>query len=185
MKSFQNRLLHDFDVKQEMMPDGKGMRNVYVYKGEYAVWQIDQDLLRRYRKIYAGLILINIVLFFLCSFQRVDMNTSHLVGFFTLLSLVLLIAETIGVVEFEIAKRQMYLRDCKIIKDVILWSAMIHFLVLAAATVSGVVYLAQAGFDITSGFVILGFLISAFTSFLLWILQNRLKYSKVEKNTFR
>ena len=179
MKSFQERLLKDFDVKQKFI-NGR-MKNVYVYKGKYAVWDAEPDLLKRFRRIHLGGGILAILLLVWGALQEVPVNASHLVGFFTLVSCVLMAAFLYGVISFCRSEEQMYLRDCKMMRDIILWCGMTYALMMIANVVCGIGYLVREGATVRSVFTLVAYLISGMAVFLIYLVQLRLSYLEIEK----
>ena len=62
MKSFQDRLFKDFDVEKVPGKNGK-IKNVYVYKGDYAEWKMTEEERGRYKSLYIGSAVILVLLF--------------------------------------------------------------------------------------------------------------------------
>ncbi|MBQ1311412.1 MAG: hypothetical protein IIY55_06125, partial [Blautia sp.] len=74
MKSFQERLFKDFDV-EKVEKDGK-IRNVYVYKGDYASWNLEEEGRKRYRRLYAASGILICLLYLWQALQKTPMNAS-------------------------------------------------------------------------------------------------------------
>ena len=179
MKSFQDRLFKDFDVKHIVGKNGK-TRPTYVYVGDYAVWSLTEDELQRYKRLYSG---SGIVLLCLCiwkSLARVPLNSSHVAGAMSLLSLVALAPMLWGMSRFLFAKKQMYLRDAKEIKNLINWSSMIFIITQIAGVVSGIIFIIGNGADFLSVLVILAGAISAFLAFVVNAAQRRISYLEIQ-----
>ncbi len=177
MKSFQERLLKDFDVKQKLV-NGR-MKNVYVYKGKYAAWNAEAGLLKRIRRIHLGGGLLALLLLLWGAIQRVPVNASHLTGFFTLVSCVLMAALLYGIVWFCRSGERLYLRDCRMIRDIILWSGIIYALASAANGICGFVYLAINGAGVRSLLTLLAYLASGVIVLLVYLAQLKLSYREV------
>ena len=94
----------------------------------------------------------------------------------TLLAAVALMALVIGLVRFIAAKKKMYLRDCLQMRDLILWSSMIFFLLQTAAAVSGVWFLIRDGVSGRSILVVLSFGLTAGMSMAVFLTQLKLTY---------
>ncbi len=180
MKSFQERLFQDFDVRQELQKNGR-VKKVYVYKGDYAVWDLDEDMLRRSRRLHLSGIFFICLLYIWGALQRIPVNSGKLVGCFTLISLVAMIVLVMGGAQFVRSRDRMYLRDCRIMRDEILWSSVIYCILQAANTIAGIVYCAGNGGNLRSGLVLTAYGISALLSLIVFLAQNKMKYKILEK----
>ncbi|MCD8153750.1 MAG: hypothetical protein LUF78_03500 [Clostridiales bacterium] len=178
MNNFQERLLKDFDVKQERQKNGR-IKNVYVYKGEYASWGKKGEELKRYKRIHLGGGILMIFLTLWAALQSIPMNASKLVGCVTLVSVVALMVLAMGIVSFVSSKERMYLRDCKQIRDRIFWSAMICFLLQLMDVILGIVYIIRNGATLLSLLVVLAWLVSAALSMGIFLTQKKLGYEVV------
>lgn len=175
MKGFQDRLFKDFDVIKVRTETGR-IRRKYVYRGKYAFWKMPESMLLRYRRMYAGCAFLMCLLFLWGAFQTEPVNASKMVGGMTLLAAVALMALVIGLVRFIAAKKKMYLRDCLQMRDLILWSSMIFFLLQTAAAVSGVWFLIRDGVSGRSILVVLSFGLTAGMSMAVFLTQLKLTY---------
>ena len=178
MKSFQDRLFKDFDVEKVPGKNGK-IKNVYVYKGDFAEWKMTGEERERYKRLYIGSGFILVVLFLWKSLQHVPLNSSHLVGGATLLSIPALLALLVGLIQFVIAKEKMYLRDCLQTRDLILWAGMIYFILQIFLFVCSIIYVVLNGVSFVSVLVILADLLSGFLAFVLFAAQNKLKHEVI------
>lgn len=181
MKSFQDRLLKDFDVRQELQKNGR-VKKVYVYKGEYASWDASKEELRRYKRLHRNAAILLCAFYVWAALQRIPMNASKVSGFFTLLSLAALVAVIMGVVPFVRSKEKMYVRDLREMKAVILWSTMIYFILQAGNVLAGIVHGVTQGGSLVSALVILAYGISGALALVIFLAQNKLKYKILEKN---
>ena len=177
MKSFQERLLKDFDIEQKLV-NGR-MKNVYVYQGKYAVWDVKPDLMKRIRRIHLGGGILALLLLLWGAFQSVPVNASHLTGFFTLVSCVLMAVLFYGIAWFCRSGERMYLRDCRMIRDIILWSGITYALAAAANGICGFVYLAINGAGVRSLLTLLAYLASGVIVLLVYLAQLKLSYREV------
>ena len=177
VKSFQERLLKDFDIKQKMV-NGR-MKNVYVYKGKYVAWDVKPDMLQRFRRIHLGGGILALLLLLWGAFQSVPVNASHLTGFFTLVSCVLMAVLFYGIVWFCRSGERMYLRDCRMIRDIILWSGITYALAAAANGICGFIYLAINGAGVRSLLTLLAYLASGVIVLLVYLAQLKLAYREV------
>ena len=178
MKSFQDRLFKDFDVKKVTGKNGKTRRE-YTYIGDYAVWNLTAEELDSYKRLYAGSGIVLCVLYLWKSLMPVPVNSSSLAGGASLLSLVALMALIMGIWEFVRAKKEMYLRDCLQMKDLVLWGSILYLILQVFILVTGIVFLAGNGISFWSVMVLLAGLLSAFLAFVLFAAQRRLKHLEI------
>lgn len=181
MKGFQNRLFKDFDVTLELQPNGKTKR-VYRYRGEYVSWKkSDEEVVRIKRiSIYFGILLFAMQIW--SSLQKVPMNSSKLVGGFSLLSVAAVCSLWIGIWEFiRLKEKRMYKRDCKMARELILWFSMIYFILLVVSVILELVYIIGNGVDARSVFIILFGICSAVLNMLLFRIVLQLKYKTVQE----
>lgn len=178
MKSFQDRLFKDFDVEKRKTKDGK-IKNVYVYKGLYVFWDLPQEMLARYKRLYlcAG-ILMGVLLAF-ASLLRLPLNASKYAGGVTLLAWVAYMVLVMGLFSFIRAKHNMYLRDCNQMRTMILWSSMLFFLLETAYVILGIVYLIQHGGNVTSVVALLAGALAGALSLVIFLAQNKLNYREI------
>lgn len=186
MKSFQERLFKDFDVRQELQKNGR-VKKVYVYKGEYAVWEKTGEELKRYKRLHRSAGLLLCLLYIWAALQRVPLNAWKLTGCFTLLSLAALAVLIMGVYQFSRSEEKMYVRDCRIMRDEILWASMIYFLLQTVNVIAGIIYVILNGISLLTGLALLAYGVTALLALVLFLAQNRMKYRVLEKqkNTYR
>ena len=177
MKSFQERLFNDFDVKLEQQENGK-VKRVYVYKGDYASWDLNEEMLKRYRRLYAAAGLLLCALYIWKSVLRTPMNADGIVGGFTMLSFVALMILVIGLWNFVFAKKEMYIRDTKQMIPLIMGGSIAFALFQAATAAAAVLFLIRNRVDTNGILILIGSLISALLSGCLFLAQKKLTYSE-------
>lgn len=173
MKSFQDRLFKDFDAKKVIGEDGKA-RRVYTYVGDYAVWNLTAEELGRYKRLYACAGVLLCVLYLCKSLVPVPLNSSRYVGGATLFALVPLIALVMGLWQFVRAKKEMYLRDCREMKDLILWGSILYLVIQTIGVVMSIVHFIAEGVSFPEILVILAGFAAGFLSFILFREQKQL-----------
>ena len=173
MKCFQDRLFKDFDAKRVTGKDGK-TRRVYTYVGDYAAWNLKDEELQRYKRLYLGAGIVLLVLYVWKSLMRVPLNSSPLTGAATLFCLVALMVLLGGVWQFIRAKKEMYLRDCRQMKDLVLWGSILYLIFELFGTIAGIVFLILNGVTFWSVMVILAGLVTAFLAFVFFAAQRKL-----------
>ena len=178
MKSFQDRLFKDFDVKKVTGKDGK-TRRVYIYVGDFAAWNLKDDELIRYKHLYAGAGLMILLLYIWKSLMRVPLNSSRFAGGAALFCLIPLMALLGGVWQFVRAGKEMYLRDCRQMKDLVLWGSILYCIFEIFGTIAGIEYVIKYGVTFWSVLVILAGVVCAFLSFVLYFAQLRLRFLEI------
>ena len=178
MKSFQDRLFKDFDVHDVKGRNGKTRRG-YVYVGDYAVWNLRDDELKRHKRLYAlsGLLMIAVIIW--KSLIRSPINSSRFVGAFTLLSMAALIPVVMGIWGFVRAEKKMYMRDCVQTKDLILWGSTIFMILQLATVFMGIVYMISLGFSVWSLIVTLAGVLLAVMAFIILKAQLKLTFLEI------
>lgn len=179
MKSFQERVLKDFDVKQEVQKNGH-IKNVYVYVGKYASWGKEGEELSRYKRIHLWGGILMVICLVWAAFQKIPMNAFNWTGALTLLSFAALLAFGMGIIQFVCSKKRMYVRDCKIIRELVLWGGMIYFLLQLADVIAGTVYLIRHESSVLSVMAVLAYALSAFLAFVIFMVQKKLGYRELE-----
>ncbi len=178
MKSFQERLMKDYDVKQKLV-NGR-MKNVYVYKGKYAAWNATGSDLKRYRRIHLNLGMLSALLLLLAAFARTPLNAWKFTGGLTLLSFVPEAVLVFQAARVFFSEEKMILRDCTAMHRAILWCSVIYTVLQAANLIAGGVYLALYGVAAKAVGVLLLYAASAFLAALLYPAQSRLGYHERE-----
>ena len=178
MKSFQDRLFKDFDAKKVTGKDGK-TRRVYTYVGDYAAWTLTPDELDRYKHLYIGGGIVLIFLYIWKGIVSFPINSYQYLGGANLISLVPLMALVMGLYSFIRAKKEMYLRDCKQMKGLILWGAILYLIFQAAAFVLCVVYMVLEGVSLWSVVITAATLLSAFLALVIYAAQLKVKYIEI------
>lgn len=180
MKNFQDRLFKDFDVRQELQKNGR-VKKVYVYKGEYAVWEKSLEEVHRYKRLCRNSAVLLCVCYAWAALQRISLNSSKISGCITLLSFAAVIALVMGVFQFVRSSEKMYLRDCRQMRDMVLWSSIIYFILQVCNLAVGVIYVFVKGADIFTVFVLGAYGISGFLALVIFLVQNKLRYKIVER----
>lgn len=178
MKSFQERLMKDYDVKQRLV-NGR-MKNVYVYKGKYASWNATGGELKRYKRIHLNLGILSALLLLLAAFARTPLNAWKFTGGLTLISFVpeaVLVWQAMKVFRSE---EKMIFRDCVTMHRAIRWCSVIYTIVQAANFITGIAYLATYGIEAKAIGVLFLYAASAFLAALLYPAQSRLGYKERE-----
>lgn len=178
MKTFQERILKDFDVRQEYK-NGR-MRNVYVYKGKYASWNKEGRELSAYRRVHLNLGILMAVLLILASFARVPLNSGKITGALTLASFIPMAVVFYGTVEVFLSKEKMYLRDCLLTRDEIFWGSAIFAILQFGNTVAGIGYMIVHGGSFKSAGILLLYLLTAVLAVVLFRIHMRLGYHEVD-----
>ena len=178
MKSFQDRLFKDFDVKKEVKKNGK-IKNTYVYVGDYAVWNLTDGELAKNKGLFAGATVLIFAALIWGSLQKVPLNSSKFSGAAQLLCFAALIPVVMGVWQFVFAPKQMYLRDCRSIKDRILWGSLLFTVLRLLGFAAGIVVLVSEGFTFLSLVILISELLSAGLSFWLFMASKRLRYLEI------
>jgi len=178
MKSFQDRLFKDFDVKKEVKKNGK-IKNTYVYVGDYAVWNLTDGELVKNKGLFAGAAVLICAALIWGSLQRVPLNSSKLSGAAQLLCFAALIPIVMGVWQFVFAPKQMYLRDCRSIKDRIFWGSLLFTVFRMLGFLAGIVALVLEGFTFLSIAILISELITAGLALVLLLRSKKLRYLEI------
>lgn len=114
------------------------------------------------------------------AFQKIPMNAFNWTGALTLLSFAALLAFGMGIIQFVCSKERLYVRDCKIIRELVLWGGMIYFLLQLADVIAGTVYLIRNESSVLSVITVLAYALSAFLAFVIFMVQKKLGYRELE-----
>ena len=178
MKSFQEILFKDFDVKKEVQKHGK-VKRTYVYVGDYAAWNLKDEELLRYKRLYVSATVLLCLLFIWSALQRVPLNSARLPGGFLLLCLVSLLPIVMGVWQFVTAPKKMYKRDCLRMKDLVLWGSILYLIFRVCGTVTGIPVLVSEGVTLLSVVVFIAGILTAGLALVLFLAQRKLKYLEI------
>ena len=178
MKSFQDRLFKDFDVKKEVKKNGK-IKNTYVYVGDYAVWNLTDGELAKNKGLFAGATVLIFAALIWGSLQKVPLNSSKFSGAAQLLCFAALIPIVMGVWQFVFAPKQMYLRDCRSMKDRIFWGSLLFCIFRMLGFLAGIVVLVLEGFTFLSIAILISELITAGLALVLLLRSKKLRYLEI------
>jgi uncharacterized membrane protein YidH (DUF202 family) len=178
MKSFRDRLMEDFDVKKTTGKDGK-MHRVYTYVGDYASWNLNEEELTRYKRFFVGSGISILLLFAWKSFQNIPLNSSRFAGGATILSLIALMTLGMGIWQFAREKKEMYLRDCRQIKGLIISGSILYMLFQLFGIVMSVIFLISDGFSVLAVLVLIAGALTLFLAFVIFAAIVRLKYLEI------
>lgn len=176
MKSSRQKYFEDYRVEKETADNRRGYKIVYVYKGEWLAWNEDVSGVRRRKRLYVAAALLQTFLLVLCGVQRVAFNTAGAVAIPGLISLVSLMYEWIGIVRFCMAKGLMQGRDCRRMYSFIEKGAVVTGLCYAVAVIAGLRQQILNGADLPSILVLLGFILCAVISFVLYAQHEKLSW---------
>lgn len=176
MKSSRQKFFEDYRAEKEAADNRRGYKLVYVYKGEWCAWNESAADIRRRKRLYVAAVLIRTLLIVLCGVQRVAFNTAGTVAVPGLISLVSMMYEWIGVVRFCMAKELMQGGDCRRMYSFVEKGSVVTGLCYAVAAAAGLRLQILNGADLPSILVLLGFVLCAVISFVLYAQHEKLSW---------
>ena len=184
MKNFREKFEANYVAVQEPCSNRKGFKTVYHYCGPWYSWKLTSEQ-RRNSKLFIGIAgMLNAVFYILFSILQAEIN---LVIYFVVpatLSLIALIFEELGIVQFCIQKEKMTEIDFESIAGKIKIASPIHAVLLVGAILSGVYYLIVESFTGGSLLVIFGYTVCVVLSIYIFGKYKSIPFYS-EKNPLR
>lgn len=178
MKTSRQKYFEDYRAEKEPADNKKGYKIVYTYKGEWYGWNEDSKAIRNRKILYVATMLLCTILLVLCGTQRVYLNTVGAVAIPGLISLASILYTWIGTIQFCLAKELIRAKECKSMYSFIEKGSIITALCYSVSAVASIFLFFRRGVDLTSFFVMLGFVLCAGMSFFLYYKHEKLSYIK-------
>ena len=183
MKTYRERFIKNHRQERQLANTKKGYKNVLIYTGDFYTWEPPKGTITSIRRMFAILELITIILFVLSSIPGSLISYSHLVMTGAILSIVAWAFEAYGAAPFCFAKLPMQEDDFSHAKWMFRVATPIRFVCLMFATVTGLIYLAEKGFETTGTLALIGYFLTALIALYLFISSLKLsKYVKIVSN---
>lgn len=184
MQTFREKFEANYVAVREPCSNRKGFKMVYRYCGPWYFWRLTSKQRKRCKLFLGTAGVLNAALYILFSILYAEIN---MVIYFTVpaaLSLIALMFEELGIVQFCFQKEKMTEIDFESIAGKIKVAAPIHAALLAVTILSGIFYLTAKSFTVLSLLVILGYAVCAALSVsIFWKYKSIPYYS--EKNPLR
>ena len=173
MPGFRKRFFENFTEESVPRAGRKGCRKVYTYRGNWYRWDATPTQLAGHKVAYVCCLVCGAAVYGLTSMQPAAANAYTLVAAPSLLSLVTLLYQALGVAEFCLAKEYMTVLDFEDLRKKLTAAPLLHaLLLLVACGASCWAYLRVGGF---SALIPAGYLVCAVLSGCIFFLHRRLK----------
>jgi|GEM_PF-982411 len=184
MKSYREQFVEHYIKVEEPYDNKKGYKTKYVYCGPWYMWNVAPHMLIRKKCTLGVAGAINLFLFILCAVQYADVNRALLVETPATLSVIALIFEALGIVQFCAAKSRITESSFQDIGMKLRIAPLAHALLLFLTAAFGIYYLLYVAFTRVSLFVLTGFVVCAGLSLFIYREYRSLPH-RSEKNTIR
>lgn len=161
---------------------GSGRRMVYRYSGPWYYWNRTPEELKKTKWRIGAAGILDGILFFLTSVLYIDINLMSRMKTLALLSLLALIYEELGIVQFCMQKEQMMKPDFENIATKLKLITPLRAVLLLLAVFVGGNYLLRESFRALSLVMLLGYALCAALSLFVFGTYKSLRF-RVEKNT--
>lgn len=174
MPGFHRRYFENFKAETVPCNNRKGQRVVYTYRGDWYRWDASPTQLAGHKVAYVCCLLCGLAVYVLTAMRPAAANACTLVAAPSLLSLVALLYEVLGVAEFCFAKEYMTVLDFEDLHKKLTAAPLLHaILLLVACGGSCWAYLQVGGFPVL---IPAGYLVCALLSGCIFFLHRRLKH---------
>lgn len=181
MKSLKRTFEENFQAVEEPCDNKRGFKIRYVYIGLWYVWNLPKERIQTAKRLMGLACVFSVLLFLLGSLADSSLNYYRFVEFPGLLSIVALLYEGIGVVQFCAAKEKMTEMDFHDIQTKLLIAPLLHGALLACAVLAAVWKLFSMEPELMDIIVPLCYFFSGLLSLLTFFYFRSLPYRK-EKN---
>ena len=145
MQSLWGRYRDYYEKIQVPADNKRGFKTEYHYKGEWYVWDISAEALKREKIITVSAEAVSLCLFIFSATRHVGFNALHVASGLAILSMVPLLGELWGVIRFMVVKQPMICPDFKEIQNCIHFGSIFRALFLFAAVIAGLAVMVMDG----------------------------------------
>lgn len=178
MKSYRERFIKNHRKEMQIAGNKKGYRNVLVYIGDYYTWEPEKGTIQSVRRIFLILEILTVILFSLSSIPGTVISYSPLAMSAALLSLVAWAFEVFAIVSLCIKKLPLQEDDFSYINRFFRVTTAIRCVFLLFAVVTGILYMADKGFETTGILAVIGYFLTAAIALLLFLMYMKLAKCK-------
>jgi hypothetical protein len=170
---FENHLL-------EIKADGKNhAKKVLIYTGTWIRWKLNLRKMSILKNIYFWFLIINITVFLFSGLQYHPVNELWFVSIPALISLVPLLLEIIGIIQFLFLKKTVTSFDYKEIHKRIYFGSLFHSIFLLLTAGACIVAITKIGASLNTLAITCGYLFCGFCSGIVFFLHQRLKFEEI------
>ena len=181
MKTYRSKFEENYKAIEEPCDNKKGFKMNYVYIGPWYVWNVPGERISAMKRLIGVMCVFSVILFVSGSLLESFLNCSRYVELFGILSVVALLYEVIGVIQFCAAKERMTNMDFEDIKNKMIIAPLLHAVLLFCAAAAAVWQLIGNRFDLTDVVVVVCYLLSGLLSLLIFACYRSLPWRK-DKN---
>ncbi|MCC8101612.1 MAG: hypothetical protein LIP11_04915 [Clostridiales bacterium] len=158
MSSYRKYFSENYIAVEEPANNKKGFRVRYQYAGLWYYWE-HRGGVARLKGMLLALVAVNWGIFAFCGSSVVRVNYFAVLEVSALLSVVGLLFETIGILQFVFHRKHVTEHSFRDISDKIKYGSMAQCLLLLVSVVAGLYFLFCAGFSVESLSVLAGYLV--------------------------
>lgn len=134
--SLRRQFEENYRAEQTLRPNGKGLQTIYVYCGDWYIWDPPTARLRQIKSLICAIGLIDLMVYLCAALHRCAANTMPLVAAGGMLGLVCLMFEIIGLIQFVLSTRKVKDPDCHEIRTRLIGSSLLRAILLAISAVT-------------------------------------------------
>jgi len=156
----------------------KGYRNVLVYTGDYYTWEPEKGSLSSIRRQFLILEILTVILFALSTVFGTIVNYSSLAMSGALISFVAWAFEAFAIFSLCFRKLPLQEDDFSNVNRFFRVTTIARCVCLLFTTVTGIIYMAEKGFDTKGILSVIGYFLTAVIAFVLFLMYIKLAKTK-------
>ena len=179
MKSYRERFVRNHRKEMQAAPNKKGYKNVLIYTGNFYTWEPEKGTLQSVRRQFLILEILTVIIFGVSSIPGTIVSYSNLAISGALISFVAWAFEVFAIVSLCFRKLPLQEDDFSYVNKFFRVTTMVRCVSLLFATVAGIIFMADKGFETTSILAVIGYFLTAAIAFLLFLMYMKLSKCKV------
>ena len=179
MKTYRERFIKNHRKEVQVASNKKGYRNVLVYTGDYYTWEPAKGTIQSIRRNFLILEILTVILFGLSSIPGTIISYSNLVWCGALLSIVAWAFEVFAIVSLCFRKLPLQEDDFSNVNKFFRATTIIRCVCLLFSVVTGIIYMAEHGFETTGILAVIGYFLTAVIAIVMFMMYINLAKCKV------
>jgi hypothetical protein len=157
-------------------------KKALIYTGTWIRWKLSLRKMKTLKNVYLGFLIINITVFLFSGLQYHPVNELWFISIPALISLVPLLLEIIGIIQFLFLKKTVASFDYKEIHKRIYFGSLFHSIFLLLTVGACIVAIAQIGASLNALAITSGYLSCSICSGIVFFLHQRLKFEEIPES---
>ena len=178
MKSYRERFIKNHRKEMQVSGNKKGYRNVLVYTGDYYTWEPENGSISSIRRVFLILEILTVILFALSTVFGSIVTYSSLAMSGALISFVAWAFEAFAIFSLCFRKLPLQEDDFSNVNRFFRVTTIVRCVCLLFTTVTGIIYMAEKGFDAKGILSVIGYFLTAVIALLMFLMYMKLSKTK-------